>query len=47
MHGLHFVYYTEATFAALVGDEYEILETARYTEMDPDDSFYVVLKKRL
>jgi SAM-dependent methyltransferase len=47
MHGLHFAYYTEATFAALLGDEYEIVESARYTEMDPDDSFYVVLKKRL
>jgi len=46
MHGLHFAYYTEITFAALVGDEYETIETARYTEMEPDDSFYVVLKKR-
>ena len=47
MHGLHFVYYTETTFGELVGDEFEIVETARYTEMEPDDSFYVVLRKRL
>ena len=46
MHGLHFVYYTEETFGALVGDEFETVETARYTEMEQDDSFYVVLRKR-
>jgi SAM-dependent methyltransferase len=51
MHGLHFVYYTEATFGELVdadelGAEFEVIETARYTEMEQDDSFYVVLRKR-
>jgi SAM-dependent methyltransferase len=44
MHGLRFVYYTPATFAELVGEPFEIVETARYTEMDQDDSFYVVLR---
>jgi 2-polyprenyl-3-methyl-5-hydroxy-6-metoxy-1,4-benzoquinol methylase len=46
MHGLHFAYYTEMTFGELVGDEFEVVETSRYTEMEPDDSFYVVLRKR-
>jgi len=46
MHGLHFVYYTEDTFRALVGDEFEIVETVRYTEMEADDSCYVMLRKR-
>jgi SAM-dependent methyltransferase len=44
MQGLHFVYYTEATFKELVGDEFQFVETARYTEMEKDDSFYVVLR---
>jgi len=47
MYGLHFAYYTEETFSQLVGDEYEIVETARYTEIETNDSFYVVLRKRL
>lgn len=50
MHGLHFVYYTEDTFGDLVVDEFgnkfEIVETARYTEMEQDDSFFVVLRVR-
>jgi SAM-dependent methyltransferase len=46
MQGLHFAYYTEDTFAELVGDAFEIVETARYTEMEEDDSFYVVLRLR-
>jgi len=47
LHGLRFVYYTEATFGELVGDEFRVVETARYTEMEKDDSFYVVLEKVL
>jgi SAM-dependent methyltransferase len=50
MHGLHFAYYTTASFAELVAglaDKlFEVVETARYTEMEPDDSLYVVLRKR-
>jgi SAM-dependent methyltransferase len=46
MYGLRFVYYTEATFSELLGEEFEVVEMARYTEMEPDDSFYVVLRKR-
>jgi SAM-dependent methyltransferase len=47
LHGLHFVYYTEATLTELVGDEFEIVETACYTEMEADDSFYVVMRRQL
>ncbi len=44
--GLRFVYYTEETFGELVGDEYEVAEVARYSEMEKNDSMYVVLRKR-
>lgn len=43
--GLRFVYYTEASFSQLLCADFEILETARYSEIEPDDSFYVVLRK--
>ena len=44
--GLRFVYYTEASFAQVVGDEYEMLEAARYAETESDDSVCFVLRKR-
>lgn len=44
--GLRFVYYRETALQALVEPEYEILDTARYTEMETDDSLYIVLRKR-
>jgi SAM-dependent methyltransferase len=43
--GLRFVYYTEDTFRQLVGDAYEVVELESYPEMEPDDSFYVVLRR--
>ena len=43
--GLLFVYHTETSFRKLVGSEFKILESARYTEMETDDSMYVVLRK--
>jgi SAM-dependent methyltransferase len=46
MQGLRFVYYSEGTFGDLVGDEFQVIEAARYTEMEENDSFYVVMKKR-
>lgn len=46
MSGLRFVYYTEKTFGELVGPEYEVVEAKKYTEMEPEDSLYVVLRKR-
>ena len=44
--GLRFVYYTVESLRSVIGTDYEIIETAKYTEMEPDDSLYVVLKKR-
>ncbi|MEM7031884.1 MAG: class I SAM-dependent methyltransferase [Chloroflexota bacterium] len=44
-HGVHSVYYTEETLQDAIGDSYEILEFTRYTEMEEDDSFYVVLRR--
>ena len=43
---LRFVYYTEETLRPMIGPEYEVLESKRYTEMAPDDSMYVVLRKK-
>lgn len=45
-HGLRFVYYTIPMIEAMVADVYEVIEVKRYSEMDEDDSFYVVLKKK-
>lgn len=46
MHGLTFTYYTEATLAPLFPDNYELIESRRYTEMEADDSLYIALRKR-
>lgn len=46
MHGLHFAYYTEATLRALVEAHFEVIAMQRYTEMETDDSLYVVFKNR-
>ena len=43
--GLRFVYYNEESFARLVGGSLEIVQMALYSEMEADDSFYVVLRK--
>jgi trans-aconitate methyltransferase len=44
-HGLRFVYYTEETLLKAIGPGFEVLETARYQEIDDGDSFYVLLRK--
>ncbi len=44
--GLRFVYYTEATLKAHIHDAFEVVDIQRYTEMETDDSLYVVLRKR-
>lgn len=46
MHGLTFIYYTEETLAAVIPDTVEVLESQRYTEMDADDSIYIILRKK-
>ena len=45
-HGLRFVYYTEASFRALLGEIFTVLEVALYDEMEEKDSIYFVLQKR-
>ena len=44
--GLHFAYYSEDSLKALIGSEYSILDTRKYAEIESDDSFYIVLRKR-
>ena len=43
--GLRFVYYTEDRLTEAIGREYQVVELEKYTEMDENDSLYVVLKK--
>ena len=45
-HGLRFVYQTEESLSEAIGDEYEIVESERYAEMEEADSLYIVLRKR-
>ena len=44
--GLLSVYYTEDSLAEVVGSEYDLVRTERYTEMDENDSIYFVLRKK-
>jgi cyclopropane fatty-acyl-phospholipid synthase-like methyltransferase len=46
MHGLRFVYYTEDAISQLVADGLALAESKIYTELEEDDSLWVVLKKR-
>ena len=46
MHGLHFEYYTCERLATLIDARFDIIACPRYTEMDADDSLYVILKKK-
>lgn len=45
MQSLLFNYYTEETIKAIIGDRFEIVTFKRYTEIEPDDSFFIVLKQ--
>ena len=45
--GLHFTYYTEQTFNQWVGDEYDLLESVKYAEMEVNDSIYFLLRKKI
>ncbi len=44
--GLRFVYYREDRLRGLYEPDYEVLESRRYSEMEMDDSLYVVLRRR-
>jgi len=41
-HGLRFVYQTEETLCAIVGEIFNVLDVVSYKEMDDDDSLYVL-----
>ncbi len=43
--GIHYEYYKEEALLKLVGTRFEVVVSARYLEMDADDSFYVLLRK--
>jgi len=43
--GLRFVYYMENELIKLTESKFTILETDRYKEMEPDDSFYILMQK--
>jgi len=45
-HGMLFVYYLEEQLIEKVQDDFEILEIKKYSEMETNDSFYIVLKTR-
>lgn len=41
-HGLRFVYQTEDSIRAIVGDVFKVLDTVVYKEMEDGDSLYVI-----
>ena len=45
-NGLNFVYYTEEKLREMIGDNFEILDIESYTEIEDDDSLYIILKKK-
>jgi cyclopropane fatty-acyl-phospholipid synthase-like methyltransferase len=44
-HGLRFSFHTEAELTRLAGDLFEVVEMARYREMDDGDSIYLLMRK--
>lgn len=42
--GMLNIYYTEKDVKELLEDHFEILDLKRYTEMDKDDSLYVIAR---
>jgi len=44
--GLRIVYYTEETFGEIIGDEYGLVTSERYSELENDDSIFFLLRKR-
>lgn len=43
--GLLFVYYTKENLSNIVNNDFDIIEITLYTEMEEDDSLYMILKK--
>jgi len=44
-NGLLSVYYTEEAFLKTIGPGFKMIAASRYSEMEKDDSFYVLLQK--
>ena len=45
-HGLLCTYHTEKTLREILGKGFDILELQRYQEMEPDDSLYLLARKK-
>lgn len=43
--GLLFVYYTKENLSNIVKNDFDIIEITSYTEMEEDDSLYMILKE--
>jgi 2-polyprenyl-3-methyl-5-hydroxy-6-metoxy-1,4-benzoquinol methylase len=43
--GLRFMYYEIAQLKKIIGNDFKILEIKTFTEMEKNDSIYVVMKK--
>jgi len=43
--GLRFIYYTEEEILSIAGPSFKAVEINRYTEIEDNDSFYVLLQK--
>lgn len=46
MHGLHFVYYTPAMLELLLPDNLEIILQQNAQEMEPEDTLYIIMRKK-
>ena len=44
--GLRFVYYSEETILKMISSDFDVLEIQRYSEMEKNDSIYIVLRKK-
>ena len=44
-HELQFTYHTETSLAAVIGPAFERVASVRYTEIEEDDSLYILLRK--
>ena len=44
--GLRFVHYSESALTMLFEPEFDLLESGRYSELERDDSLYILLRKR-
>jgi hypothetical protein len=44
--GLRFVYYEIEQLKKIIGNHFDIVEIKKFTEMEKNDSIYVILKKQ-